>query len=71
MTKRAPIDPTLSRSPAAERNVWNNIASPETITSERQRGRQIVIITAVMILIGMGVAAALILGWDLPWPVRW
>jgi len=70
VTDQAPHDRTIPPSPAAERNAWNNIPSRETIASDKQRGRQVAVITAALILIGAAVVAVLVLGGALPGVMR-
>jgi hypothetical protein len=71
MSHQAPTSDRVPASPAAERNVWNNVPTEERISSERERGWQIVVITTAMVVIGVTIVALLFLGWELPRLVRW
>lgn len=51
---------TLPPSPAAERNVWNNIPSAEDVNQERSRGRQIVAVTTLLVVLGVLAALAVL-----------
>lgn len=55
-TTRNNADPP---SPAAERNVWNNIPSAEDVNEDRSRGRQIAAITALLVVIAVTLAMLL------------
>jgi hypothetical protein len=46
--------------PAAERNVWNNIPSAEDVNLERSRGRQIVAVTSLLVVLGVVAALAVL-----------
>lgn len=51
---------TVPPVPAAERNVWNNIPSAEDVNLERSRGRQIVAVTTVLVVLGVLTALAVL-----------